>query len=58
MSKPAILTADDDPAVAAVTAGDPRRRCPGGGSIVRTASGREARPVLDRPAPHRSLAAI
>jgi thioredoxin reductase (NADPH) len=48
MSKPVILTVDDDPAVSAAIARDLRRRYGAGYSIVRATSGPEALAVLAR----------
>lgn len=48
MSKPVILTVDDDPVVSAAIARDLRRRYSAGYTIVRATSGRDALAVLAR----------
>ena len=48
MSKPVILTVDDDPAVSAAIARDLRRRYSADYSVVRATSGSEALAVLAR----------
>jgi thioredoxin reductase (NADPH) len=48
MSKPVILTVDDDPAVSAAIARDLRRRYAADYSVMRATSGSEALAVLAR----------